>query len=576
VNTVLLHYVSKRKRLYIDIYHMGAFAIIALATLLRVLLISQGWPELDSDQSIMGLMALHIADHGEHPVFFYGQHYMGSLEAFLAAPLFSHFGPSTFSLRLGVIFLFILFLISMYLLTRMLFSKQLALATLILLSLGSSVLLQRELATIGGYQETIFFGSVAFLLATWLALSSSQVLPRRNQRLRLVAYAGWGLAVGLGIWSDFLILPFVLGAGLILVVFCWREWRSWAIVFLVLGFIVGAFPFLYANLTLPPVADTFSDILKVQHEGADLLALAHPHFPLINQVRSAFFISLPTETGITLNCNIADVSVSGILHKQTVLCSASYLSWSLSFTLLWLVAVILAIQGILKAQHRTPEEMTLYDQRQTSIRQFARLMLLGSAGLAMLLYVLSPSSAVWPITSARYLFGLLIVTPAIISPLWSGLSNLKWPLIRGSNFLNTYIMGIVLLIIGVQFLLGTISTLSLIPQTQTVNQQQETFINDLLRRGITRIYSDYGTCDRSTFQSKEKIICSDLIVINGQLHAHSRYAPYYAIVHADLHAAYTLRIGSPEAGTFAQQIASQSNQHYWRFRLDGYEIYQPR
>jgi hypothetical protein len=555
---------------------MGAFAIIALATLIRVLLIGQGWPELDSDQSIMGLMALHIADQGDHPVFFYGQHYMGSLEAFLAAPLFSLFGPSTFSLRIAVIFLFILFLISMYLLTRLLFSKQLALATLILLSLGSSVMLQRELVTIGGYQETIFFGSVSFLLATWLALSSSQVQPRRNQRLRLVAYAGWGLAVGLGIWSDFLILPFVLGAGLILVVFCWREWQSWAIFFLVLGFIVGAFPLLYANLTLPPGADTFSDILKVQHDGADLLALAHPHFPLINQVRSAFMISLPTETGITLNCNIADVSVSGILHKQTVLCSASYLGWSLSFTLLWLVAVLLAIQGILKAHHRTPEEMTLYDQRQTSIRHFARLMLLGSAGLAMLLYILSPSSAVWPITSARYLFGLLIVTPAIISPLWSGFSKLKWPLIRGSNFLNTFFMGIVLLIIGVEFLLGTISTLSLIPQTQTVNQQQEAFINDLLRRGITRIYSDYWTCGRSVFQSKEKIICSDLIVINGQLHAHSRYAPYYAIVHADLHAAYTLRIGSPEAGAFAQQIASQSNQQYWHSRLDGYEIYQPR
>ena len=136
-------------------------------------------------------------------------------------------------------------------------------------------------------------------------------------------------------------------------------------------------------------------------------------------------------------------------------------------------------------------------------------------------------------------------------------------------------MGIVLLIIGAEFLLGTTSTLSLIPQTRTINQQQETFINDLLRRGITRIYSDYWTCDRSTFQSKEKIICSDLIFINGQLHAHSRYAPYYAILHADLHAVYTLRIGSPEARTFAQQIESQSSQQYRHFRLDGYEIYQP-
>jgi hypothetical protein len=575
VNNFLLSYGSKRKRFHIDLYHVGATSIITIATLLRVLLISQGWPEMDSDQSTMGLMAMHIAYRGEHPVFFYGQHYMGSLEAFLAAPLFSLFGPSTFSLRLGVIFLFILFLISMYLLTRLLYSKQLALATLILLSLGSSVLLQRELATIGGYQETIFFGSVAFLLAAWLALSLPHVVSRRDQRWRLAAYAGWGLAVGLGIWSDFLILPFVLGAGLILVVFCWREWRSLAPVFLVLGLMVGAFPFLYANLTLPTVANTFSDFSKVHREGADLLALAHPSFPLLNQMSGAFLISLPTETGINPSCNVADVTVSGILHKQTFLCSAGYLGWSSGFTLLWLIAVILAAQGIWKIWHRSPEEISSYEQRQTSIRHFARLMLLGSAGLTMLLFVLSPSAAVWPTTSARYLFGLLIATPAIISPLWSNFSSLKWPLTRLSNFSITC-RGIVLLTIGAVFLLGTTSTLSLIPQTQAINQQQETFIHDLLHRGITRIYADYWTCDRTTFQSKEKIICSDIRVMNGQLQAHDRYAPYVAIVHADFHAVYTLKIGSPEAKTFAQNIESQSGQQFWHFRLDGYEVYQPR
>ncbi len=575
MNTILHPYGIKRKRFHIDIYHVSATAIIAIAALLRVFLISQGWPEMDSDQAITGLMAWHISSLGELPVFFYGQHYMGSLQAFLAAPLFSLFGPSPFSLRLGVVFLFILFLISMYLLTRLLYSKQLALATLILLSLGSSVLLQRELNTIGGYQETIFFGSFAFLLSTWLALSLPHVVSRRDQQWRLVAYAGWGLAIGLGIWSDFLILPFALGAGLILVVFCWREWRSWGPVFLMLGFIVGAFPLLYANLTLPLNADTLSDILKLHHEGADVLALAHPRFPLLNQVRGAFLISLPTETGINPYCNVADVKVLGVLHKQTLLCSARYLSWGLGFTLLWLIAVILAAQGTWKTWHRSPEGMSSYELRQTSIRHFARLMLLGSAGLTMLLYVLSPAPAVWPTTSARYLFGLLIATPAIISPLWSGFSIFKWPLTRLANVLIAF-RGIVLLTIGVVFLLGTINTLSLIPSTQVINQQQETFIHDLLHRGITRIYSDYWTCDRTTFQSQEKIICSDLNVINGQLQAHDRYAPYYAIVHADPHAVYVLKIGSSEAKIFAQKIGSQSAQLFWHFRLDGYEVYQPR
>src|SRR5450759_368724 len=234
-----------------NIYEICAFVIISIAALLRFLLIGQGWPQTNSDESTMGLMALHIAYQGEHPTFFYGQRYMGSLEAYIGAALFRFFGSSTFSLRLSLIFLFVFFLVSMYCLASLLYTKKLALVTLILLSLGSNVLLQRELEAIGGYVETLLFGTIALLLASWLALSSHQDLSKRSRQWRFVAYGCWGLAVGLGIWSDLLILPFVSTAGLLLVLFCWREWRTWAPLYLVLGFIVGAFPFIYYNITAP-------------------------------------------------------------------------------------------------------------------------------------------------------------------------------------------------------------------------------------------------------------------------------------------------------------------------------------
>ncbi len=66
------------KRFKIGIHEICAFCLIIFATVLRVILISQGWPETDSDEGTMGLMALHIAYRGEHPIFFYGQGYMGS------------------------------------------------------------------------------------------------------------------------------------------------------------------------------------------------------------------------------------------------------------------------------------------------------------------------------------------------------------------------------------------------------------------------------------------------------------------------------------------------------------------
>jgi predicted membrane-bound mannosyltransferase len=84
-------------------YARGAIAIIVVAVLLRIVFISQSYPVTNSDESTMGLMALHIAYRGEHPTFFYDQNYMGSLEAYLGAAFFHLFGPSTFSLRLGLI-----------------------------------------------------------------------------------------------------------------------------------------------------------------------------------------------------------------------------------------------------------------------------------------------------------------------------------------------------------------------------------------------------------------------------------------------------------------------------------------
>src|SRR5207237_4835059 len=99
------------------------------------------WPPTDSDEGTMGIAALHIAYHGALPIFYYGQGYMGTLEAYLAAPLFRLIGPSVFSLRLGTIAMFAGFLYSMYVLTSLLYNKKLDLITIGLLSFGSDEML---------------------------------------------------------------------------------------------------------------------------------------------------------------------------------------------------------------------------------------------------------------------------------------------------------------------------------------------------------------------------------------------------------------------------------------------------
>jgi hypothetical protein len=63
----------------------AGFASVLLAGLaLRLFFVFTTHAVLDADEAIVGLMGRHIL-HGEFPIFFYGQKYMGSLEAHLGA-----------------------------------------------------------------------------------------------------------------------------------------------------------------------------------------------------------------------------------------------------------------------------------------------------------------------------------------------------------------------------------------------------------------------------------------------------------------------------------------------------------
>src|SRR2546423_12572362 len=140
-------------------------------------------------------------------------------------------------------------------------------------------------------------------------------------------------------------------------------------------------------------------------------------------------------------------------------------------------------------------------KRQSSIRYFARLMLLASACLTILLFTYSPVSALDPWSSSRYLFCLLVTTPAIIAPLWehvsafNATSSWKAKLLAALN-------GTILLYIAVILLMGFANTEKTVPSTQAVNQHQETLISRLLRLHATHIYLEYWTCDRISFQMK--------------------------------------------------------------------------
>src|SRR5437764_8144235 len=142
------------KRLkYISHYELWMFAVVAIAAVLRFVLIYSNWPLTDADEGNMGILALHVALQGDHPSFFYGGAYLGPLEGYAAAPLFRLFGTSLFALRLPLVLFFIGFLISMFYLVRLLYSEKFALATVILLGLDSHYVLFLKLRTSCDYKE---------------------------------------------------------------------------------------------------------------------------------------------------------------------------------------------------------------------------------------------------------------------------------------------------------------------------------------------------------------------------------------------------------------------------------------
>jgi 4-amino-4-deoxy-L-arabinose transferase-like glycosyltransferase len=544
-------------------------ALILLAVALRILLVILGWPPTNSDEATMGLMARHIAYNGEHPIFFYGQDYMGALEAYLGAIFFHLFGPSLLTLRLGVILLTALFLLSIYLLARTIYTRRFALFTLALLCLGSNYIFLRETYATGGSTQTLLFGTLAFLIPTLLGISyrkdastgATGAMGAINRPLRYLGYGCYGLVIGLGLWSDWVVLPFFAFSVVLLLFACWRDWRSPALLFLLLGLAIGAIPLISYNLTAPAGQNSYITLRELFH--GTTVQQARTLGQLWQGIKATLQVSLPTATGAPFCPSPAVDYAADLSDRLSASCLDLNTAWSLGYLLLWLLSALLTIRALWRAFRQR-------DERRQFVLLVARLCLLASALLAIGAYSASSAPLGMPASHARYLIGLLIVTPAILWPLWEGLTALPWPRARLRISINAALLGLV----AALFLLGAALTFGDVPSAQAADQQQTTLINGLLHIGATRIYTDYWTCDGVAFLSQERIICG--VVDNNLQPSHNRDPHYYAIVSADPRAAYVFTPTSGQLQTLEQRLqASGTMSKYKRYVVEGYVVYEP-
>lgn len=181
--------------------------ILTVALAARLILLVSNSVSFHADEAVVGLMARHILA-GERPTFFYGQAYMGSLDAWLIALGFRLLGDSVLTIRLVQSVLYLLVVASGFVLAwRLSERKIIATVAGLVLAVPPVNSALYTTATLGGYNETLLFGTLILLLAYEVTHDHS----RSRWRWGLL-----GLCAGLGWWTNGLIAVYALPAALLI------------------------------------------------------------------------------------------------------------------------------------------------------------------------------------------------------------------------------------------------------------------------------------------------------------------------------------------------------------------------
>lgn|GEM_PF-748622 len=182
-----------------EVLFLIALVIVGLALRLDFIWAAAG--TIDADEAIVGLMGKHILEGKNIPVFYYGQHYMGSLEALLASISFFLFGMSPMTLQLAPLVFSLSLIPIVYLLGREILSARCGIVAALLTAVPPPALLVWSSKARGGFIEVVVLGALALLgTVRWYKASP--------ERLRYPAAIGFLL--GVGWWVNNQIIYFML------------------------------------------------------------------------------------------------------------------------------------------------------------------------------------------------------------------------------------------------------------------------------------------------------------------------------------------------------------------------------
>jgi dolichyl-phosphate-mannose-protein mannosyltransferase len=588
--------------------------ILALAAVGRIMLAARGWPAFNSDESIVGLMTDDILRHGAHPVFFYGQNYMGALQSYLAVPFFLLLGATPFALQVTATAQTILFILILYLFTREVFSREVALVTLLLLAAGPFSALGAELHVGAGEHDTLLLGALILWLVTL------RLRGRGGLRMQLALDAGVGLVIGIALWCDFLILPFALAAALALVIrAAWRVFaeRERALRMRLVAeagvaglfFLIGLAPLLLANIASGGA--TFLQVFGVASSPEKQFSPPPPPGPigvvwaLGLQIAATLLVGLPHGMGKNIVCGpcaIWPLPTDGVPAGTLAWTALVSIAFSLFVILCWALMALPLARDVLRDtrralvawRERTGARTALSAMSGTyDARWWGRAMLVLGAFGTVAQYALSHVSYFYPIGSARYLVGLFLCAPLVAAPLVAGLRvgsrwaaslfrpsslpTLRWPPLIGVGASALLIILIALNVSGWQHAFADTSDHA--AYGQPTGQRDADLITYLRERQITRFYTDYWTCYKIVFATDQQVSCA---VFNDKSvfgRGTTRIKAMSALVTATPHAPYVFDMTKADQRERAQEFAhaiAQSDPRasgYTPTRVGEYEVY---
>lgn len=244
-----------------------AIFLAASALYLSILLTSQSHP--DGDESVVGVMAWHILETGDRPIFFYGQPYGGgaAIEAHLATIPFLIFGPSPLALKSVSLILGLLTLVLCYGFCLRYLGRRHALISTALLATATA-LIEFHFKMRGGYAALMTFSITILWLFSAIAHGGGR---------RWLIFFALGLASGFAYYNMEHIIPLLLT--LALASLYWKDvfWRRRPVLLILAGLLVGLSPIIYFNLT----HDWINLKYILRQGGGDLLQRASENIVLI-------------------------------------------------------------------------------------------------------------------------------------------------------------------------------------------------------------------------------------------------------------------------------------------------------